>query len=92
MLDVAAEGLKPQLPLVPAPDRPRIRPAMVMQMDGSAVIYLEVVITPTEVDLMMSAVGIAQVQARMVGIDCAQALYDFVLRTRGTYLEGRQGK
>lgn len=78
--------------VVPTPDRPRCRPAMVLQEDGSAVIYLEIVIPPPHVHLIMTSVAGLQRHTTVLASDAAQVLYDFVLRTRGAYFEGRKQK
>lgn len=75
--------------LIPGADRCRCRPAMVQDESGAAVIYVEIVIPPPHVHLMMTSVAGLQRNTTVLASDAAQVLYDFVMRARGTYFQGR---
>lgn len=76
--------------LIPEADRCRARPAMVQRADGSAVIYFEIVITEPTVHLMMTSHKGLEANCGVLASDAAQVLYDYVLRARGAYFEGRK--
>lgn len=74
--------------LVPPADRPRARPTLVMDDEGTGRIWVEIALPPRTVHACMCDDRLLLQNVQLMAEDLRLAVFDFVRRTRATYFGG----